>query len=68
MSIEKTQPHATWPESSDISISKYRRSQSLKTAFGDTITDLWATTTSLDPAEPDNFCFRVRAVWQSVYP
>jgi hypothetical protein len=46
---------------------RYRRSQSLKTAFGDTITDLWAMTTSLDPAELDNLCFGARAIWQSAY-
>ena len=46
---------------------RYRRSESLKTTFGDTITDLWATTLSLDPPELDNLYFGARAIWQRAY-
>ena len=48
----------------------HRRSQSLKTAFGDAITGFWTSTTLLDPAQFDNLRFCTRAIWQSgsAYP
>jgi hypothetical protein len=46
---------------------RYRRSESLKTTFGDTITGLWVPTLSLDPPELDNLYFGARAIWQRAY-